>query len=79
MSQELLFEIAENWKDEWQGMPEFIQEDMEPVQQIIISFGSYDDVKDFAKLLDQNLTYKTKSVWFPAVKKGQFVDYVYSK
>ena len=57
--------IDEDWKKEWQDMPEFIQEDLTPHQQIIVSFESDKDVKDFGLLLNQKLTYKTKSIWFP--------------
>ena len=29
-NQKKLFDIPEWWKEHWQGMPEFIQEDMTP-------------------------------------------------
>ena len=69
--------VEEDWKKEWQDMPEFIQEDLTPHQQIIISFESDNDVKDFAKLINQKLTYKTKSIWFPETQRGKFKDYSY--
>ena len=50
---------------EWQGMPEFVQDKKEPYQKITIRFESKEDVDKFAKLLDQNITPKTKSIWFP--------------
>ena len=63
-----LFDIEEqepDWKKEWKDMPEFIQEDQKPIQQIIVSFASFDDVQKFADLLGMNVTTKTKSTWFP--------------
>ena len=69
--------VEEDWKKEWQDMPEFIQEDLTPYQQIIVSFETDKDVKDFAKLINQKLTYKTKSIWFPETERGKFKDYTY--
>jgi len=56
------------WKQNWKNMPEFIQEDMTPVQQVIVSFETREDVRKFGKLLGQKLTYKTKSIWWPKVE-----------
>ena len=53
------------WAEEWKGMPEFVQEDATAHQQIIISFLTKEDVDSFAKLIDQKITYKTNSLWFP--------------
>ena len=39
---------------EWEDMPEFIQDDLQPYRSIIIHFGEEKDVKDFFKLLDQH-------------------------
>jgi hypothetical protein len=66
-SQNSLFDVNElnKWQEEWQGMPEFIQEDKQPIQTIVVSFETKEDVQDFANLIGQKLTYKTKSIWFP--------------
>lgn len=55
----------ESWKEEWIDMPEFIQENQKPIQQIKVSFASYEDVKKFAELLGMNVSPKTNSTWFP--------------
>jgi hypothetical protein len=77
MEQKTLFEIEENWKEEWQGMPEFVQEDLEAKHKIIVSFNNYEDVRLFSELINQKLTYKTKSIWYPEQKKGLFKDFKY--
>lgn len=51
--------------DEWAGMPEFIQKKQEPFSKIIIRFETEKDLLDFSRLIDQKLTKKTKSIWFP--------------
>ncbi|MFA5934955.1 MAG: hypothetical protein WC827_03670 [Candidatus Paceibacterota bacterium] len=56
------------WKKEWQGMPEFIQKDLTPFRIIKVSFRSKEDVAEFAKLMNQKLTAKTRSIWFPKVQ-----------
>ena len=61
-----LFPDFENeWQKEWKGMPEFIAENKEPSQQIIVSFRSFEDVKKFGELIGIKVTPKTKSTWFP--------------
>ena len=51
--------------DEWKDMPEYIQEDLQAKYQIIVSFYTEEDIKKFAKLINQPLTTKTRSFWFP--------------
>ena len=60
-----LFDDKEPWQEEWVGMPEFIQEKQEPFSKIIVRFESEEDLREFAKLIGQNLTPKTKSIWHP--------------
>tara|TARA_R110002020_G_scaffold286980_2_gene502465 strand:- start:1827 stop:2051 length:225 start_codon:yes stop_codon:yes gene_type:complete len=50
---------------EWKGMPEFVQEKQEPFSKIIIRFETEADLKEFAELIGQKLTPKTKSIWHP--------------
>jgi hypothetical protein len=54
-----------NWQKEWQGMPEFIQEDLMPFRAINVRFRNEEDVQAFAKLLGQVITPKQKALWFP--------------
>lgn len=61
-----LFDDYENsWQQEWKDMPEFVQEKKKPHSQIIIRFENENDLQDFANLIRQKLTNKTKSIWFP--------------
>ena len=62
---------------EWTDMPEFNQKDLTPKRQVIVSFKNEDDVKSFAKLINQKITDKTKSLWFPEVKDAKQFDKVY--
>ena len=55
-------EIPFSWEKEWQGMPEFIQEEDKPFQSVIIHFRNEYDRKEFERLIDQKMTYKTKSI-----------------
>lgn len=72
------FDEMQNWKEHWQDMPEFIVGDEKPHQQIIVSFKSKEDVEAFSKLINQKLTYKTKSVWYPKVERLKPSDYEYN-
>jgi hypothetical protein len=72
-------EIPEKFSNEWQGMPEFIQEDQTPTQQIIVSFQNQEDVKKFSELIGIKLTYKTKSIWYPELNRIKPSSLIYSQ
>lgn len=59
------------WKKHWVGMPVFEQEKNAPYKKLIISFRNKEDYEDFAKLIDQNLTEKTKSIWHPKLDRDE--------
>lgn len=52
--------------DTWGDMPEFNQEDKSAYKQLLVNFENEDDFKNFAELIQQNITTKTKSIWYPA-------------
>jgi hypothetical protein len=54
----------EVWKEEWQDMPEFIQEDLTPLKSLVVHFQTRQDRDAFSKLIGQKITYKTKSIWY---------------
>jgi len=60
------FAIGENDADEeWQGMPEFEQEDKSGFRKIIVHFNDQAGVDEFAALVGQKLSDKTRYMWFP--------------
>lgn len=63
------FVAPEDKEDEWEGMPEFNQKDATSFRHIIVHFDNQEHVDQFAALIDQNLTDKTKSIWFPPQEK----------
>lgn len=76
-SQSLLFGEKEAWKEEWDGMPEFEQKNLLPEYSVRINFASVEDLKKFAELINQPLTTKTSSIWFPAQAKADLSSKVY--
>lgn len=67
-----LFESKEpEWIKEWQDMPEFHQsKSSKPYAQITFRFANEEDLKEFSKLINQKLTSKTKSAWYPELERG---------
>ena len=59
------FEEGNNWEEEYQGMPEFENEDQTSFKQIKVHFANKNDLNNFAKLIGQKLTLKIRSIWFP--------------
>ena len=68
------FEDLEWWKKEWQGMPEFIQEDLTSFHSIIVCLENEDDISKFSKLIDQTVTERTQSIWYPVAEIGRITN-----
>ena len=62
------FENAETPTD-WDGMPEFQQDDQNAWRTIHIHFVNQAGVDEFARLIGQEFTEKTKFAWFPKVER----------
>lgn len=58
-------EAAEEWREEWRDMPEFVQEKQRPFAQVVIRFETQEALDEFSTLIGQKLTPKTKSLWHP--------------
>jgi hypothetical protein len=67
----------EFFEDAWRGMPEFEQEDLMPIKQVVVSFQKLEDINDFSKIVNQKITKKTKSIWFPKQELIKPSDYRY--
>jgi len=69
-----LFEVPTEHEKEWQGMPEFVQENQLAYQQIIVNFKNDDDVQKFAKLIGRSLSTKSNIIWFPDVPRKNLLN-----
>lgn len=61
-------------REEWEGMPEFVQEDLAPWKSVIVHFENRADMDAFAALIGQRLTEKTQSVWYPEAEIGRYIN-----
>lgn len=66
-----------NYDEMWQGMPEFVQDDLTPYKSILIHFADEKDLNAFSQLIGQTLTEKTKYVWHPKSEKANFTEEAY--
>jgi hypothetical protein len=67
--QDVLFGEQEEWREEWQCMPEFSQENLLPEYSVRVNFATYEDLQKFASLVGQVISIKTPSIWFPKQEK----------
>ena len=68
-TQETLFDIPEDWREEWEGMPEYEHNDIKEHQKLIVRFRNKEDVEAFAKLIGQeHINEATTSIWYPKLK-----------
>lgn len=60
-------DVAEKFdaKLEWEGMPEFDQEDKTSFRHVVVHFKSDEDAKRFFEKIEQPDTGKTRSIWYP--------------
>lgn len=61
-----------DYAEEWQGMPEFSQDAQKPFHELTVRFTTEADYKKFARLVKQNLSDKTKSIWYPKLDQDQY-------
>lgn len=61
---------------EWEGMPEYVQEDKSGIQ-IMCHFNTLEDVKKFGEIIGQELSEKTRSIWYPEAERESGVDKSY--
>lgn len=76
--QNSLFPTFENeCEREWKDMPQYVSTSRKPYQQIIVSFSSFQDVKEFGRLLGiKTITPKTDCSWFPIKERDNKEIYV---
>jgi hypothetical protein len=53
------------WREHWVGMPEYSSQEIKPYMTILVHFKGEQDYTKFAELIGQNLTERTKYIWFP--------------
>ncbi len=63
---------------EWEGMPEFNQQDLKPLKTMFIHFETEADIKAFSELVQQKITDKTRFIWFPKAKIDRYANKRYS-
>jgi len=60
-----LINVPSFYDEHWVGMPDFQQGKIEPYAKIIVRVESREALEELSKRLEQPLTSKTKSAWFP--------------
>jgi len=56
-------------QEEWQGMPDFKQEDLQSFKSVIVHFENIQALNEFSSLIGQKLTVNTKFIWYPKQNK----------
>jgi hypothetical protein len=62
---------------EWAGMPSFTQDNQKAFRDIVMHFPNESAAREFAELLGQSITEKTKYLWFPKAEPVKAVDKLY--
>lgn len=67
-------ERQEYWKEEWFNMPEYISNKQEAYSTVDFFFDNISK-KFIEELFEQNISDKTKSIWYPKIIMGQHSHY----
>jgi hypothetical protein len=67
-------EEIEPWRAEWVDMPEFDQRDLTSWKSVVVHFATPGDMASFSEVVEQNLTGKTRSLWFPQAQIGRLAN-----
>ena len=73
----MLFGEQEAWREEWQGMPEFEQKNLLPKYSVRVNFANYEDLQKFATMVEQTISIKTQSIWYPKQERVSLADKKY--
>jgi len=65
------------WKVEWQGMPEFVQDNLRPWKTLNVHFLSREDMLAFAVLVQQKMTNETRAMWYPESVRKKHIHLAY--
>lgn len=61
-------ELPDRGMDEWAGMPEYVSDNLKPIQTVKVHFDKIEHRTAFANLIGQTLTDKTRYVWYPEMQ-----------
>jgi hypothetical protein len=59
---------------EWHGMPECNSEDQTAFRKLTVNFACQADVNRFEELIEQKLSDKVRSIWFPKAEINTYAD-----
>jgi hypothetical protein len=71
-----LFNDEFDYEKEWEGMPEFVAEDLKAIASVTVNFLTVEDMNAFSDLIGRRITFQTKSVLFPIMPqvKKVYID-----
>lgn len=69
--QQAFFALTPEWQREWEGMPEFVQNNNMPWKTLLVHFTCREDMLIFQDLIQQRFSKETKYVWFPEAEIGR--------
>lgn len=61
-------------KKHWTGMPKFEQPGILPIKTLKVNFLTKEDMLKFSKLIGQEITAKTPSIWYPIQPEETALD-----
>tara|TARA_R110000787_G_scaffold63848_1_gene144701 strand:- start:184 stop:432 length:249 start_codon:yes stop_codon:yes gene_type:complete len=72
-----LFDMDPDWEEQWVGMPEYNSNKIEAHKTLIVRFINEADYKEFGRLIGQNLTDSTSSIWIPKLIPHEAIKWRY--
>ena len=67
-----------DFDDEWQGMPEYISGDIQSFKKVTVHFEDQESLENFANLVQQQITDRTRFIWHPGKEREVQKDKIYT-
>lgn len=64
-----------DYQNHWKEMPEFISDKNDEYKKLIVHFKTKEDYQEFAKVIGQTLSERTKSIYYP--EKNEILKILY--
>lgn len=71
--------VADNPEEHWKGMPGFDHEEQGAWKSLTVNFKNKADLEAFARLVNQTITDRTRSIWYPPAEIGRYADKAYEE
>ena len=69
-----LFESNPDWAEYWEGMPEYVHEELTPYREVKLRFASEEDIRAFEACTGLTVPKMRNWIWYPELQQEISTD-----